>query len=190
VVAASRGKAEWRGTVVDAHDASPVAGARLSIVVPTFEGDGVVSRTVGGVDGTFVLEGSWQSDARLVVDASVYTRYEEPLPPPSVLSIAIVTRRRALLDRIVRWARQHGAPFDATPEPTPGHVRRAARRADAEDIAAWADRVERAAFGAEPMTDLVEQEVRNAEPGRSRGPGQAKGNRVEGGAGNAARWKS
>jgi hypothetical protein len=177
----------WRGTVVDAHDGSPVAGARLLIVVPSFEGDGVVARTVADRNAAFAIEGSWRSDARLVVDASEYTRYEEALPPASVLSIALVTRRRALLERIVRWARQRGAPFDATPEPTPGHVRRTARRAHADDIEAWAERVEQAAFGPKAMSDIDEQELRNAEPGRPRANGQRP---LEGGGPNPMRWKS
>ena len=146
----------------------------------------MISRCVGGADGAFVVKGTWHRDARLVVDATAYTRYERPLPAASVLSIAIVTRRRALLDRLVRWARQHGSPFDATPEPTPGHVRRAARRAKLEDIEAWAEQVERAAFGPLPLTDADEQEVRNAEPGRSRG----RALRLAEGGGGAAKWKS
>ena len=39
---------------------------------------------------------------------------------------ALVLRKRALLDRLVEWARRRGLPYDARPEPTPGHVRRAA----------------------------------------------------------------
>ena len=133
----------WRGTVADAHDGAPVAGARLSIVAPSFEGDGVVVRAVADERGAFALETPYRSGARLVVESDEHSTHEQALPPPSVLGVALITRRRALLDRLVRWARQRGAPFDGAPEPTPGHVRRAAARANARDVEAWAGRVER-----------------------------------------------
>jgi hypothetical protein len=156
--------AGWRGTVADAHDASPVAGARLSIVAPSFQGDGVVARAVADERGAFALEGSYRSDARLVVESAEHSTYEQALPPPSVLAVALVTRRRTLLDRLVRWARQKGAPFDGAPEPTPGHVRRVAARGSAEEVEAWATRVEQAAYGQSPVDAGVEREVREAEP--------------------------
>ena len=86
---------------------------------------------------------------RACVDSADHSTHEQPLPPPSVLGVALVTRRRALLERLVRWARQKGAPFDGAPEPTPGHVRRVASRASAVEVEAWASRVEQAAYGPE-----------------------------------------
>jgi hypothetical protein len=157
----------WRGKVADAHDGAPIAGARLSIVAPTFEGDGVVARATADEHGAFTLEGTYRidaSDARLVVSADTHATHEQPLPPPSVLAVALVTRRRALLERLVKWARQRGAPFDGAPEPTPGHVRRAATRAGAAEVEAWAGRVEQAAYGPEPVDEAREREVRSGEP--------------------------
>jgi hypothetical protein len=157
----------WRGTVTDAHEGTPIAGARISIIAPAFSGDGVVARAVTDERGAFVLEGQHRGDARLLVESGAHSSHEQGLPPPSVLGVALVTRRRALLDRLVRWARQRGAPFDGAPEPTPGHVRRVAARAGAAEIEAWAGRIENAAYGPEAPGHAVEREVRAAEPGRA-----------------------
>jgi hypothetical protein len=154
----------WRGTVTDAHDGSPVAGARLAVVAPSFEGDGVVARAVADDHGSFTLEVAYRTDARLVVDSVDHSTHEQALPPPSVLGVALITRRRAILERLVRWARQKGAPFDGSPEPTPGHVRRVASRASAQEVEAWAGRVEQAAYGPGSVDADLEREVRSAEP--------------------------
>jgi hypothetical protein len=154
----------WRGTVTDAHDGSAVAGARLSVVVPSFEGDGVVARAIADESGSFTLEAPHRGDARLVVESTEHSTHEQALPPHSVLGVALITRRRALLERLVRWARQRGAPFDGAPEPTPGHVRRAASRASAEEVEAWASRIEQAAYGPDRVDEALERDVRGAEP--------------------------
>jgi hypothetical protein len=150
--------------VTDAHDGSPVAGATLKIIVPSFQGEGVATSAIADAHGAFLLEGSARSDAQLVVESSGHSRHEQALPPPSVISVALVTRRRSLVDRLVRWARRQGVPFDGPPEPTPGHVRRVASRANSEAIEAWARRVEQAAFGPEPVDEAIERDVRATEP--------------------------
>ena len=166
----------WRGVVVDAHEGTPVAGARLSIVVPAFQGDGVVARVVTDEHGSFSFEPAHPRDARLVVEAELHSTFEQALPPPSALYVALITRRRALLDRLVRWARHQGAPFDAVAEPTPGHVRRAAVRLEMQEgerwtnVEKWAAQVEGSAFGPEPVRAADEEAVRAAEPG----PGAAQ----------------
>ncbi|WP_233562599.1 carboxypeptidase-like regulatory domain-containing protein [Sorangium cellulosum] len=154
----------WRGVVSDAHDGAPIAQAELTIVVPAFDGSGVVARAVTDDGGEFSIEAPHRSDAKLVVRASTHSSYEQALPPPSKLGIALVTRRRAVLDRLVRWARRQGAPFEGPPEPTPGHVRRAASRAQQHEVELWATRVEHAAFGPEPVDERVEQDLGASEP--------------------------
>ncbi len=154
----------WRGVVSDAHEGTPVAGATLVIIAPSFAGDGVVARVVTDERGAFTLEAQHRSDARLVVDAPFHSSHEQALPPPSTLGVALVTRRRALLDRLVRWARRQGAPFDGSPEPTPGHVRRVASRGNAVEIEAWARQVEAAAYSPDPVGEDLERGVRSAEP--------------------------
>ncbi|UQA58230.1 carboxypeptidase-like regulatory domain-containing protein [Polyangium aurulentum] len=164
VVRAAAGQSGWRGTVLDAHDGTPVAGARLVIVAPAFQGDGVVARVTADERGEFVLDAPHRSDARLVVEADAHSRHEQALPPPSVLRVALITRRRALLERMIRWARRHGTPFDAQPEPTPGHVRRAAARSNALDIESWARSVEQAVYGPATVDEDIESKIGAAEP--------------------------
>lgn len=160
----------WRGVVVDAHEGTVVAGARLSIVAPSFQGDGVMARATADEHGAFSFEPTTARDGRLVVEATLHSTYEQALPPPSALHVALVTRRRALLDRLVRWARHQGSPFDGPTEPTPGHVRRAASRMPGHEgerwtaVEKWAAQVEGSAFGAEPVHAADEEAVRAAEP--------------------------
>lgn len=161
----------WRGVVVDAHEGTAVAGARLSIVVPSFQGDGVIARALTDEHGAFSFEPTNARDARLVVEADLHSKYEQALPPPSALHVALVTRRRALLERLVRWARHQGSPFDGAAEPTPGHVRRAAARLELQEgerwttVERWAAQVESSAFGPDPVGPDEEEAVRAAEPG-------------------------
>lgn len=164
VLGPAHGISGWRGVVSDAHEGTPIAGARLAIVAPSFQGDGVVAEIITDESGAFALEAAHRSDARLVVESPLHSAYEQALPPPSLLGVALVTRRRALLDRLVRWARRQGAPYDGTPEPTPGHVRRVAARGSAVEIEAWARRVENVAYGPEPVVEPIEREVRSVEP--------------------------
>lgn len=154
----------WSGIVVDAHDGAPIVGAVLRIVAPAFEGDGVVAHTTSGERGEFALDGSARGDATLVVWSASHSEFEQALPPPSVVTIALVTRRRALVARLVRWARQQGGPFDGPPEPTPGHVRRAATRAGVTHVSKWAEGVEQAAFGREEVDAETEGRLRSNEP--------------------------
>jgi hypothetical protein len=160
----------WRGVVVDAHEGTPVPGARLSIVVPAFQGDGVIARALADDHGAFAFEPTAVRDGRLLVEADLHSTYEQALPPPSALHVALITRRRALLDRLVRWARHQGSPFDGPAEPTPGHVRRAAGRLQGHDgerwtaVEKWAAHVESSAFGPEPVHAAEEEAVRGAEP--------------------------
>lgn len=168
VIASPADLAGWRGVVADAHDGSPIAGATLTIVAPSFSGDGTVVRVTTDERGAFAIDAPYKHDARLVVSSTEHATHEQPLPPPSVLRVALVTRRRALLERLVRWARQRGAPYDGAPEPTPGHVRRAGARQGANEIEAWAGRVEQVAYGPDRVDEAVDREIRTAEPGAVR----------------------
>lgn len=167
VVASGRGARGWRGRVLDAHDGAPIEGAEIVVHRPSFEGDGVVARVIADRDGAFAIatEGPPPTDATLRVEGPLHATLEQPLPVAGELRIALVTRRRALLERLVRWARARGSPWDDLREPTPGHVRRVAGRSDADEVAGWAGAVEQAAFGPTPVDRDVEREVRGREPG-------------------------
>jgi hypothetical protein len=63
---------------------------------------------------------------------------------------------------MIHWARKRGKPFDARPEPTPGHVRRAA--GGDSPVGRWADAVERAAFGGEVVDERAHAELEKLAP--------------------------
>ncbi len=171
----------WRGAVADAHDGYAIAGAELRVVVPSFDGSGEIARAVTDEEGKFTLDlADSPKDARLIVEGVLHATFEQPLPAPSVLRVALVTRRRALLDRLVRWARVRGTPFDSAKEPTPGHVRRVAARSGADGVETWASDLERAAFGADDVTREVERQIVSTEP---QGPAPAGRPRPEPGQG-------
>jgi hypothetical protein len=165
VVATSAGQSGWNGMVHDAHEGTPISGALIKIVLPSFDGEDVLAEARSTDGGSFELEGSPPSQgAQLVVEADMHARYEIALPPPSILRVALVTRRRALVDRLVRWARRRGSPFDGPPEPTPGHVRRVAARQRTAEIEEWARKVEHTVFGPDAVDARVEDAVRASEP--------------------------
>jgi hypothetical protein len=168
VVRGETGQTAYRGTVVDAHDGAPIADARISAIAPSLQGDGVVARATSDERGEFDLDAKHRADARLVIDAPAHTKLEQALPLPGVLRIALVTRRRTLLERLVRWAQRAGAPFDAQPEPTPGHVRRAAYRSQDEEVEEWARGVESAVYGPATVDEQLESQLVTGEPRGSR----------------------
>lgn len=168
VVRTSSGQTGWRGSVLDAHDGTPIANATLTVIAPAFQGDGVVTRVLANERGQFVIDVPYRSDARLLIEAEAHSRHEQALPPPGVLRIALITRRRALLERLVRWARRTGAPFDVQPEPTPGHVRRAAFRANSVEVEEWARSVEHAVYGPGPIDEPAETKLITDEPRANR----------------------
>lgn len=181
---AARGEVGWRGRVVDAHEGTTVRGARVWIERGTFEGRSILASVAADAHGQFTLPGvdGLVGDEQMAVEAPLHARLVQPLPPPGELSIALVLRRRALLARLVTWARRRGRPFDVKPEPTPGHVRRAA--ADDFQTARWADAVERAVFGGGEVDARMENEIERMAPADPKPPPapvpkEARGDRAE-----------
>jgi len=148
----------WEGHVVDAHDRSAVAGAVVAIERTSFGAVQTLATSTSDTDGGFALQPiDLQPGDRLVAHAPLHSAVTRPLAARGVLEVALVSRRRSLLRTLVRWARARGAPFDARPEPTPAHVRRAAGE-DAR-TASWAAAVENAAFGMRAVDADVEAKV-------------------------------
>lgn len=159
----------WSGVVTDAHEGTTVAGATVMLLVPSFAADAPVS-ALTDADGRFELPSAQElqlgalEGVRLQVEAPWHSSLERPLPPPGELSIALVSRRRAALDRLVRWARRAGRPFDGDGAPTPGQVVAAAQARDVPDVARWAKAVERAAYGPTPPDAQVERQLLEEQP--------------------------
>jgi hypothetical protein len=153
----------WSGRIVDAHDSSRISGATVRVERASFTTSEVIAQVLSDSLGEFSLplEQALPSD-RLVIESCHHVEFEHPLPRPGVLEIALVLRRRALLDRLVDWARRRGSPFDARPEPTPAQVRVAA--SSEPSVARWADAVERAAFGGVQVDSAAQAEVDRLDP--------------------------
>jgi hypothetical protein len=162
----------WSGRIVDAHDGTPVGGARIAIERPGFERSETMCEAVVEPGGAFSLpDVAVAAGDRLVVEGRLHVRATLPLPAHGELEVALVSRRRALLERLVAWARRRGRPFDARPEPTPGHVLRMARAAGAADrgdrlrsIESWAEAVERAGYSGVSVDANEEAEVDRMAP--------------------------
>ena len=161
---AARGERGWRGTIVDAHEGFPLGGVRIWIERGTFDGRRILAEALTDPHGRFVLDGAFEPTGgeQILSEGALYTRLGQALPEAGELSIALVLRKRALLQRMVAWAKRRGDPFDAKPEPTPGHVRRAA--VGDPDAAKWADAVEKAVFGHGQVDAQTEAEIDRIAP--------------------------
>ena len=156
--AAPGSPARWTGLVVDAHEHTPIANVRLVIEEPSFGQHQPDASTFTDEEGRFVLELAREPrEASLAAEGPLHGALKQKLPRAGELKIALVSRKRLLLERLVGWARQRGRPYDQRPEPTPGHVRRAASH-DAR-VGRWAEATEEAAFGPSPVDARVEREV-------------------------------
>jgi hypothetical protein len=155
----------WHGAVIDAHDGTPVARAAVSLVIPSFV-DAAPSRVITDEHGQFTLAAPAQSleGAQLQASARWYAELTRPLPAPGQLQINLVTRRRALLNRLVDWAERMGYPWRRQADPTPSEVRNVADERGIEKIASWAAAVEQAAYGPDPVDESRESAVRRQEP--------------------------
>lgn len=164
VRAAERGAGGWTGRVVDAHDGVPVRGARVWVERGTFEGRTMLASVETDESGRFAIAAIEPTvgDETISVEARFHSRLTQSLPAPGDVAIAIVGRRRAVLARLVDWARRRGGPFDVRPEATPGHVRKAA--AGDPPTTRWAEAVERAAFGPDDVDAIAEQEIERLVP--------------------------
>jgi hypothetical protein len=170
----------WTGRVHDAHDNAPVPSARVAVERRGFERIDRIVEVVADEQGAFALPPlEAHPGDELVADGPLHAQVRRPLPPSGELDVALVLRRRALLDRLVAWARKRGKPFDARPEPTPGHVRRAAN--SEFTVARWADAVERAAYAGAVVDEHAQGEVdRLAPPEPAEAPPPGPGGRRPG----------
>jgi hypothetical protein len=165
VIEADEGAAGWRGVVRDAHDETPVRDALVAIVTEEPEGPRAIARATTSEEGLFELpDVATSTEARFVVTARWHAMLKVKLPPHGRLEVDLVTRRRQLVARFVAWAAREGHGLKGRSEPTPGDVRQAARRVRRPDIAEWADAVEGAAYGPEPVDEPVERRVLEREP--------------------------
>lgn len=155
--ASSESRTTYEGRVEDAHDGVGLPNVRVWVSRRSFQAEETRISVVTDDAGRFTFElRERASEDTLSAEGPFHARLTTRLPAAGELRIALVTRKRKLLERLVAWARRMGSPYDARPEPTPGHVRRAAKDGQ---VAGWAAAVERAAFGGGDVDERVELEV-------------------------------
>ncbi|MFO0675664.1 MAG: hypothetical protein U0169_03965 [Polyangiaceae bacterium] len=158
----------WSGHVADAHEGVGIDGARVRIERPGFGGSVCLAETTTATSGAFSLAPvQTRSGDVLRVEAPFHETLAKPVPERGELDVALIARRRAVLERLVAWAKMQGSPFDARPEPTPRHVANASR-ADDRTIA-WAQAVEIAAFGGTALDAHGEDAIDKLAPSGPRG---------------------
>lgn len=157
----------WTGMVVDAHTLEPVAAAQLKLLAPSLDGIAVLSAGVSEADGTFYLDkvANPPEAARLVVTAASHSELRLPVPPLGELRIALVERRRHLLQALTRWAKARGTPWSGNGQPTPAHIADVASQRDEPETSVWAATVESAAYGpTAPSADDERALITNTPP--------------------------
>jgi hypothetical protein len=153
----------WTGRVADAQDGLAIAQARVAIERRGFDQVHVVSETTSDRDGAFaLLPADVRPGDELDAEGPLHAPVRHPLPPSGELTVALVLRKRALLDRLVAWARRQGGAYVAPPDPTPAHVRRAAGSNVA--VARWANAVEEAVYGDGAVDEQGQADVDRLEP--------------------------
>ncbi|MCA9624071.1 MAG: hypothetical protein KC731_33840, partial [Myxococcales bacterium] len=166
VVKSEAGTNAWSGVVVDAHDGHRLRGVTVLVRAPSLESDGVLVEVTSDAQGEFAFALERRPDgAELLAASDHYAEERRALPAGGTLRVALITRRRALVRRLVRWAKARGRPYDAAPEPTPAQVQQAAILRDREEVEVWAREVEAAAFGPSDVDAAVEERITELEPG-------------------------
>ncbi|HVY26713.1 MAG TPA: hypothetical protein VHB79_09175 [Polyangiaceae bacterium] len=160
----------YRGFVRDAHEGFPISPAAVSFIGPTAQpaapgmaprGQGLVlAQLRTNAEGAFeVPSGStFPTGTVIEVTAPFHATLRAALPVPGVLELSLTSRRRALLERLVRWAELKGKPWtQGAGEPTPAKVVEVATTEGEPQVGEWARRVEHLAFGAVPPDAASEQ---------------------------------
>lgn len=148
----------YRGFVKDAHDGGGISAAAVTFVGPSAERP-VLMQVSTAADGSFeVTAAGFPGGTLIEVAARFHAPLSAPLPGPGVLELSLVGRRRALLDRLVRWAERRGKPWlRPHEEPTPAHVARVAAEESELHVQRWAQGLEHLAFGPMPPDAAAEQ---------------------------------
>jgi hypothetical protein len=147
------------GRVFDAHDGAPIAGTRVLLRRRGMESEVTVASATASADGRFTLDVSHAAATdELVTEGALHASVRKTVPRAREVSIALVSRRRAVLDALVRWAAARAPWKERGREPTPAEIAGAAEARDAH-VTAWARGVEAAAFGPDAVDARREDEV-------------------------------
>jgi hypothetical protein len=151
----------YQGYVRDAHDGSAIYPAVVSFVEPTANAANgrVLLQVRTANDGSFRIEGAtFPERTQVEVTAPLHATLTAPLPVPGVLELSLVSRRRALMERLVRWAERRGKPWTRpSGEPTPAQIAAVAANEGEPEVERWARGLERLAFGPAAPDAAAEQ---------------------------------
>jgi hypothetical protein len=148
----------YQGHVRDAHDGTSISPAAVSFIGPGTTRP-VLLQVRTATDGSFRVESATFPAGTLVeVSAPFHATLTAPLPVPGVIKLSLISRRRALMERLVRWAERRGKPWlRPTAEPTPAEIAATASLEAEPDVERWARGLERLAFGPVPPDAASEQ---------------------------------
>jgi hypothetical protein len=148
----------YRGFVRDAHEGFAISPALLTVLGPGPHRP-VLAQARTSTDGAFHIEtSSFPPDTKVEVTAPFHATLLAALPVPGVIELSLVSRRRALLERLVRWAERRGKPWTRVfGEPTPTHIADIAASEAEPDVERWARGLEHLAFGPSPPDAASEQ---------------------------------
>ncbi len=154
----------WRGSVRDAHDGAPIGGAVIELLETSRE-QMPIARAQADESGHFELRPPGDEKTLLLaVRAPFHADLLVPAPEFGVVRVDLLTRRRHVLGRLVRWASGRPAFGGRRGEPTPAEVQRAAHAVQKGKVADWARTVEAAAYGPVALDEHGERDVLAREP--------------------------
>jgi hypothetical protein len=157
----------WAGNVTDAHDGRAIAGAHVQAALPSLRDQPLGVSTLTDAAGYFVLPALPEpipEGAQLLVLAPLHSDFQRALPPQGRVDVTLTSRRRALLGRLVRWAKAAGPPWHRSAEPTPGEVLDVALRRGDPKAARWAEGIQEAAFSLGDVDAQREAALHEQEP--------------------------
>jgi hypothetical protein len=165
--------AGWSGTLTDAHDGRPIPGARVTASLPSLREETSGVSDISDAHGHYALPPLREpipEGAQLSVTSRLHSDFQRPLPPQGRVDVTLTSRRRALLGRLVRWARAAGPPWHRTTEPTPAEIANVAVRRGELDTARWAEGVQAAAFDHSEVDREREAALQAVEPAWQKEP--------------------
>jgi hypothetical protein len=148
------------GRVLDAHTGAPLAQIEIELRLVGALESRLLEQTRTNAAGEFHLETHLESHALLSLTArgDRYMTLSSPTRGAEV-TVHLTERRRALVQALVAWARKSGRLWDRKPAPTPLTIERTARQHGDDTTAEWAQKVSRAAYGAEPPSELTARDL-------------------------------
>lgn len=148
----------YQGYVRDAHEGTGISPAVLSFIGPG-PNRPVLLQVRTATDGAFRVQTAvFPSGSLVEVTSPFHATLTAPLPVPGVLELSLISRRRALVERLVRWAERQGKPWiRPNAEPTPAEVAAVASNEAEPGVERWARGLEQLAFGPNPPDAASEQ---------------------------------